>query len=268
MAIRSILLKSQSENYKFNYKNGINRVKIVADAAEKSMLKSTMIALALGLLFGLLLQMVIPGSVADGIIKYSLDPIETIFMNSLKIITAPIVFFSIASCVSQFKDLSQLGRIGSKVMTMYLTTTTIAVVLSMLVFILFKPGEFGAALSMVKEAEAVTVDTNVDTSILHTMIGIVPNNFVKPFVESDTLQVIFLGLLCGIAVGMIGEYAETLKTFFDACNSLFLTITTMIAKIIPLAVFCSVSIMVKKMGGASLVVAKKEKLLDLELFKS
>jgi len=251
--LRSIYIKAQGESYKYSYKRGINKIRILTGESEKSMLMGTLIGLFLGLLFGVLLKTVVPQPVGDMVSKYALEPVKTIFMNALKIIIAPMVFFSIVSCVSGFKDLSQLGRIGTKVISMYFATTVLAVLLAMFMFTLIKPGTWGFALSMTGEISEVSVETNVNTSLLQTIIGIVPSNFAKPFLDSDTLQIIFLAFLCGIAVGMIGEYSDFLKNFFDACNSLFLTITTLITKIIPLAVFCSVAIMLRELGGESLI---------------
>ncbi|WP_026498671.1 dicarboxylate/amino acid:cation symporter [Butyrivibrio sp. WCD2001] len=251
--IRSLLLKAHGEDYKVSYKNGTNKIRILACGAESSMLINTMICLGLGLIFGVLLQTVIPSQVADGILQYALDPVKTVFMNCLKMIIAPVVFFSIVSCISQFKDLSQLGRIGGKVMSMYLFTTVLAILMAMGISMLIKPGELGFALTLTDVSQNVSVNTTVDTSLLHTIVGIFPSNFLQPFVDSNTLQIIFLAALTGIAVGMIGEYSSFLGKFFEACNSLFLTITTIISKCIPIAVFCSASIMVKNLGGKSLI---------------
>ena len=82
----------------------------------------------------------------------------------------------------------------------------------------------------------VSVNTEADTSLLSTIVNIVPSNLVKPFVESDTLQIIFLAVLLGIAVGMIGRYTKVLMEVFEACNELFLTVTTLISKLIPAVV--------------------------------
>ena len=58
-----------------------------------------------------------------------------------------VVFFSIVSCFSQFTNLSEVGKIGSRVISMYLLTTVIAVVLGIGIFHLVQPGEFGFALN-------------------------------------------------------------------------------------------------------------------------
>lgn len=54
------------------------------------------------------------------------------------------------------------------------------------------------------------------------------------------LQLIFLAVFCGIAVGMIGSYSKILSDFFEACNELFLKITTLLVKFMPIAAFSSI----------------------------
>ena len=251
-AIRSILLKSQGDKLSVSHKNGVNHIRILADRANQTMLTQTVFAIVLGLLCGLLMKSVLPAGLSDGLGTYVLSPIQTLFMNALKIVIGPVVFFSIATSIAQFKDLSELGRIGAKVMGMYMLTTVFAVLLGLGIFSLFHPGMPGFALTQAGQIEAVSVDTNVDTSLMHTILNIVPSNIVKPFLEADTLQIIFLAVLCGAAVGMIGEYAAVLQDFFEACNSLFMTITTLIARLIPLVVFCSVALMTAQMSGRSM----------------
>ncbi|MCR5160320.1 MAG: dicarboxylate/amino acid:cation symporter [Lachnospiraceae bacterium] len=96
-------------------------------------------------------------------------------------------------------------------MGIYLLTTVIAVSMGIGIALLIQPGEWGFALSGSVETASVIVDTSIDTSILSTIINIVPSNILAPFVESNTLQVMFLAVLCGLAVGAIGEYSRTLK---------------------------------------------------------
>lgn len=252
-AARAILLKAQGEKLKFSSKAGRNSVRIISGQSERSQLILTFAALILGLLFGVLMTAVLPESVSSGLSTYVLVPIRTMFMNALKIIIAPVVFFSIVTCISQFKDISELGRIGVKTMGMYLFTTVIAVFLALGVSMLFQPGTPGFALQLSGTLQEVQMDTKVDASLLNTIVNIVPSNFLRPFLESNTLQLIFLAVICGLAVGMIGEYSSVLQNFFDALNSLFLTITTLISRFIPLAVFCSVSLILVETGTGSLL---------------
>ena len=249
-AIRSVLLKSMGDKLKYSYRNGVNSAKILVGQSEKSMLYLTIAALILGVVFGLIMKFALPTGISSNISAYALDPVKTIFMNALKIIVGPVVFFSIVSCFSQFKDLSELGRIGVKVMATYLLTTVIAVVLGFSLALALKPGEVGFALSQA-ETE-VAVNTNVDSSFASMIVSIVPSNLLSPFLEGNTLQIIFLAVLVGIAVGKVGEHSKVLKDFFEACTSLFLTITSLITKFTPFAVFASISLLIAEMDSTAL----------------
>ena len=62
------------------------------------------------------------------------------------------------------------------------------------------------------------------------------------------MQLIFLAVLIGIALEKIGEHSRLLKDIFEACNDLFLKITVMLVRFIPVATFCSIVSVVLKTG--------------------
>lgn len=252
-AISALLLKAQEDKIRYYYERGKNTVQIVMGTPHSHTLLVTFIALLLGLALGMLMRFALPESISLGVESYVLSPLKTIFMNALRIIIAPVVFFSIVTCFSQFKNISEFGKIGAKVMLSYMTTTIIAITMSMGLFYLLKPGEFGFALSMVSEADLSQYQSDFQFSLKDTLINIVPSNFVKPFVEADTLQLIFLAVLCGIAVSRLGESVSIIKEFFNQCNSLFLSISTLITRFMPVAVLCSVAMMVKNLSSSTLV---------------
>jgi Na+/H+-dicarboxylate symporter len=77
-------------------------------------------------------------------------------------------------------------------------------------------------------------------SLRDFLVGIVPSNFLQPFLDSNMLQLMFLGVLCGIAVGEIGDYSKPLRDFIEACYELFMKITGILTQFIPIAVLCSI----------------------------
>ena len=251
-AIRSIILNANKDKLKYSHDTGYNYFSITVGKAERSSLITTLIAMVAGLLVGMISSALFSENITDGMVTYALSPVKTMFMNALSIIVGPVVFFSIVTCLSQFKDLKELGRIGIKVMSMYFITTVLAVGVSIVFSLTIQPGEWGGAVGKVA-TDAVSVNTDVDTSILSTIINIVPNNLVQPFLDSDTLQLIFLAVICGIAVGMIGKYSKMLSNLFDACNHLFLMITTIFARFLPVAVFCSTAMLMIQVGGKALI---------------
>lgn len=250
--IRDLLLNAFRDKLRYKNRNKCNIVLISVKESEKRLLYWTAAALISSILLGLLLRQILPVSGAQALDHYLLSPVKTMFLNALKMVVAPVVFFSIMSCVSQFSNLADFGKTGGKVMGFYMFTTVIAIAMGMVAFLLLRPGQDGAqALTAAGQVVAGSEDVNI--SILDTIVNIVPSNIVQPFVDADMLQIIFIAIICGIAVGMIGDYSRPLKEFFEGCNTLFLKVTTIIVSVIPLAVFCSVCSLVMLTGGDTLV---------------
>ncbi len=253
-AIRSILLKSLENNLKFTHHNGVNTARITVGKSETKRLYLTALAAVLGLLIGFMIKTVLPEVISTNLEYYFLVPVKTMFFNALKIVIGPVVFFSIVTCFAQFKDLSELGRIAGKVMGFYLSTTAIAVAISITLSKVFSPGEFGAALDTVNSfAPDIEINPDIDTSIRSTIVDIVPDNFLSPILEGNMLQIIFLAVLCGLAIGRIGKYAPVMQKFFDGCNSVALEVTSMITRFIPLAVLCTTALVISKVELDSLL---------------
>jgi Na+/H+-dicarboxylate symporter len=70
-----------------------------------------------------------------------IDPFGKIFINVLKLIAVPLVLFSIISGVAALGDVSKLGKIGLKTLTLYIVTTVIAVGVGLVAVNALKPGE-------------------------------------------------------------------------------------------------------------------------------
>lgn len=85
-------------------------------------------------------------AVAGGYLGWShftgqwISPFGRIFINLLKLIAVPLVFFSIIGGIIQLGKPSNLGRLGGKTMAIYLLTTLFAISLGLIIVNLVKPG--------------------------------------------------------------------------------------------------------------------------------
>ncbi len=236
--LQSIIVRSFAEEVKYRHHDGINRVKIVAVRSRQSFLFQTIGAILLAIVLGIILTSLPFDGFNSGLNTYLLDPAKTMYLRAIKLIVAPVVFFSIVSCIVRFSNLSELGRIGGRVLLTYLLTTVIAVAVGFGVYYLFQPGNPQSALGTMADSSAIA-SKEVNISIIDTIVDIIPSNYLQPFLDSNMLQLIFLAAITGIATGLIGKYSTMVKDLFEACNELFLRITAMIIKFMPLAVFCS-----------------------------
>ena len=185
--IRGLLLKANREKISFSYKNGINRIHLTVGEATQKNLIYAICALCAAIIIGIPMRMFLPQSTADGLNECLFSPIKTMFLNALKMVMAPLVFFSIASCVSSFKDLRKLGRMGGKIMAFYIFTTTIAISVGLLLFYIISPGQFGEFTSL-NLGEPIQTASSVN--LKDTFLGIIPSNLIQPFATSNTLQII------------------------------------------------------------------------------
>lgn len=251
ITIRNIILRSVVEDLKYRHRGDINSVRITVSKSKRAMLYKTLGAMLLAIIFGILIRLLAPQDFCNIIDDNLLVPVKAMFMNALKMIVTPVVFFSIVSCIGQFSDLSEIGKIGGKVVSMYLLTTVIATLVGMGMFYMFQPGNPASVVPTGVETSNFSQEINI--SIKDMIVDIVPSNFIKPFLEANMLQLIFLAVLFGIAVGMIGKYSKMLSDIFTACNDLFLKITVLVVQFMPIAAFCSILSMMLKTGTDALL---------------
>lgn len=84
------------------------------------------IALVLGIIAGIALTA--KPEIATTYIK----PFGTIFLNLVKWVVGPLVFFSIMSGVLSMKDIKKVGSIGVKTVLYYMCTTAFAITIGLI----------------------------------------------------------------------------------------------------------------------------------------
>ena len=241
-AIRNMILRANSDVIRLSCRNGINKAVITAgESAQKSLIQ-VLTAMAAAIVICLLMRLFLPESFYTAVNDYVLASMKTLFLNALKMVVAPLIFFSIAGSVSSISDLRELGKMGGRIMLFYLSTTFLAVAVSFAVFCGLQPGQPGGMTAAVTEAAAMSETASV--SILDTLLSIVPSNFFGAFVDSNTLQLIFLAVLIGVAVPQLGKRSAAVAGFLAAGDELFLHVAQMITKCLPAAVFAFIGSMV------------------------
>lgn len=171
--IRSMLLHAYADKIQYIRKGKCNFVEITAGTPERVFAAKTVAALAAALLVGWILALALPDSAQQVLTTYLLDPIETIFVNCLKLATAPAVFFSIISAFSQYASFSDPGRVSIKVLVGYICTSVLAILEGWGIFRLLQPGAAGQLAFF--SAQAATEPVSQQPSILSTLVDIVPS---------------------------------------------------------------------------------------------
>ena len=199
-------------------------------AQKKKLALSTQIFIALVLAIAAGIALTGNPDFASNYIK----PFGTIFLNLIKWIVCPLVFFSIMAGVVSMRDIRKVGSIGGKTVIYYLCTTAFAVAIGLTFANIFK-GTFPVLSTTDLKYEPSATSVN----FMDTLVNIFPSNFIKPFVDANMLQIIVASLLIGFALIMISEKFDNMDfQAVEIMNEICMKVMEMILRLSPVGVFC------------------------------
>lgn len=199
-------------------------------------------ARALGAVTGILLNVFADNWFAplDG---YLFTPLGTIFLNLIKMLIVPLVFFSIAVGVANIGDPKKLGRMGGKTIVFFLTTTAVAITLGIILAVILKPGASGSFDTTNLEYKATEAPP-----VTETLLGIIPANPISAMASGDMLAIIFFALFIGIGVASLAEKVDIFKRFLEQGNELMMFLVGLVMKFAPVGTFGLIASAVGKQG--------------------
>ena len=156
-----------------------------------------------------------------------------IFINLLKMLIVPLVFFSLVSGISSLGNLKSIGNISLKTITLYLITTAIAVSVSLFIGAIFQPG------SGVNTANLISPDKLPQgQGIYQTILDIFPANIIEAMANNQMLAIVFFSIIFGLALNKTNHLTNNLSESFEKLNTVFMQLVVMIIAFAPIGVFC------------------------------
>lgn len=193
------------------------------------------IGLILGLICGLVLYPIkdIP-FINEWLIGFGFNLVGKVFINAIKLMVVPLVFVSLVVGASSMGDIKKLGRVGGKIMALYLVTTAAAITLAITLAVLINPG-LGLDMSALAKSEYTIKDP---VPLVDVFANMVPTNPIASMANADMLQIIVFAILFGTAMTLVGARSAKLREFFEEINEVNLKVVEMIMTIAPYGVFC------------------------------
>lgn len=198
------------------------------------------IGLIAGLILGVILNLAVPHSyvrdtvIVDGIFYV----IGNGFIRLMKMLVVPLVFCSLVCGTSSIGDTKTMGKVGGKTIIFYLCTTALAVSVAILMGTIIKPG---LKLDMASIVAADSMTTADGTSMIDTILNIIPENPIAAMANGTMLQIIVFALIVGLLLAKMGEKAELISNFFVQFNDLMMEMTNLVMKAAPIGVFCMIA---------------------------
>ena len=185
-----------------------------------------------------------------------LKPVGTIYINLLKFMVVPVVLFSIMDGVISLNDLKRVGSVGIRTFIYYICTTAAAVVIGLVVVNCFK-GFFPVLDASVRDSLEYTAAEA--PKVMDVIVGIFPDNLVKPMVDANMLPVICIAIFFGAGILAAGDKGKKIGELVNCMNEVTMKVLMMIIKLTPIGVFCLMADVVavngaKIVGSLALVV--------------
>ncbi len=188
-----------------------------------SLAAKTFIGFGLGIVIGLVF-----GEKAT-IVK----PLGTIFLNMIKMIVVPMVFFSITAGVASLGDLKKLRNIGVKVVGLYALTSALCVGLGLIMANIINPGK---GFDLTALSQSTDYEEQAMPSIIDTLIDMFPSNIFTSFTNTNMLQIIVFSVFLGVALIMMGKEGERLLAGVQSCANAMYKITAIVMEFSPIGV--------------------------------
>ena len=232
--------------------------KNTAEKTKKKIGLSTQIfiALLIGALFGVVIHYWIPSSYIKDtvIVEGVLYVVGQGFIRLMQMLVVPLVFCSLICGSMAIGDTKTLGKVGVKTIGFYLVTTALAVCVALGSALLINPGR---GLDMDAVQKGTVSSTTEATSLVDTLLNIIPKNPVQSMANGDMLPIIVFALFVGIMLAKLGTRGSVVANFFSQFNDIMMEMTMMIMALAPIGVFCLISRTFANIGFSAFVPLAK-----------
>jgi Na+/H+-dicarboxylate symporter len=198
-----------------------------------NLLYRILIGLVLGMFLGLIFR--------DKILW--IQPFGDLFVRLLKMIMMPIILSTLIVGASSVSP-ANLGKVGIRVIIIYLVTSAIAVVIGLLMGTIFHPSAELADVAAAAGRDITPINP------VQTLLNIVPTSVAQAVVNETILAVIFFSLVFGIGISYLRISSDerlknagtVLYNFFDGLAEVMMLIIKGIMQYAPFGVLSLVAV--------------------------
>jgi aerobic C4-dicarboxylate transport protein len=194
----------------------------------------------------------------------AMKPFADGFIKLIRMLIAPVIFFTLVLGIAGVGDLKRLGRVGLKALVYFEVVSTFALAIGMIVANVFHPGRgMNVDPASLKTGEiAQYTSPTAHAGVVDFLLKIIPDSFVGSFTQGEILQVLVLAILCGISLNMLEDREQSQRVLgvLTVLNKWFFKLVALVMEAAPIGAFGAMAFTVGHSGAGALV-----RLLDLLL---
>lgn len=179
-----------------------------------------------------------------------------IFINAIKMVTIPLVFFSILAGVTNRGEVSNVSRVTIKSIVAFLLTSVFAVLIGIGSTLLLKAG-VGSKFDFLSLSSANQANSDALPKVHEIFINIIPTNIFTALAEGNILQIVLFAFFAGVTLNLIKDKAPKTIELVAEFAQLSFKMIEIVVKLAPLGVFGYISWSVGVQGFEVLIPLSK-----------
>ena len=214
-------------------------------------LKILYVQVLIGIILGIIVGLLFPSFFQTGKI------ISDVFISLIKMVIAPIIFFTVVLGITGAGNMKKVGRVGGKGILYFEIVSTIALLIGLVVGTFIKPGKGVVLANTNKEKVATYVDQGKEMNWVDFFTHIVPDNIIGAFAKGDIIQILFFSIFFAVGLMMIKKGNEGIINTFGIINKALFNILHIVMKLSPIGAFGGMAYTMGKFGLGSLLILGK-----------
>ena len=195
-----------------------------------------LVAMLLGIIAGYFIH----GNASDAFIRDfgpKIKLLTTIFLRTVQMIIAPLVFATLVVGIAKLGDLKTVGRVGGKAMIWFISASLVSLLLGLLLVTITKPGA-GVNLANT-DAEGIKdlMSKSTEFSLSRFIEHVFPKSVIESMANNEILQLVIFSVFFGVAVTAVGKKGEPIVKALDSLSHVVLKMVTYVMKLAPIGVF-------------------------------
>lgn len=212
----------------YEYKHGRNVYDVKLPMPEMSTFAKIGVAIAASVVTWQLVGF-LPADVGLMLCEHLIEPTFSMLLGLISALATVLVFVSVCSAICGMGDLATLSKLGGRMMKYCQITDLVGVVVGVGTgLLIFDVLDFSGGVSV-----------GLFTNVYKMFLAVVPHSLIGPFVEGNTLQVLFLAVTSGVLLLILGQQAGDLVKVIRQVNLFLMTAINYFCYAVPLMIYLS-----------------------------
>jgi len=184
----------------------------------------------------------------------AMKPLGDAFIKAVKMIIAPVIFLTVVTGIAGMRDLSRVGRVAAKAFAYFLTFSTLALIVGLIVANVVRPGaglhidpatlDAGSVAQYSKQAH--------ETTVTGFLLAIIPQTVLSGLSEGNVLQTLFIAILFGVSLASVGARGRRVLAALEELATILFKLVAIVMKAAPIGAFGAMAFTIGAFGIGTL----------------